>query len=145
MQPQNDSNPLLVRLFVVRRAEDRVGGAIGAYRRLHNVWDEPLAGHVVVVLELLARVLRVPPQVVVGAVMDPLELLPAEGEEELDVRRRGGVMRPLVLGVLAEMQPVGGDAQRAVPPHPLLFPLLEEPWRVIRTAEVLHLHLLELT
>jgi hypothetical protein len=46
-------------------------------------------------------------QVEVAAVVDSLQLLPSEGELELDVVRRAGVMRELVRRVLVEPQPVG--------------------------------------
>ena len=54
-------------------------------------------------------------QVEVAAVVDALELLPAEREAVLDVDRLLGVVRQLVRGVLAEAQPLRGHAVALVP------------------------------
>ena len=86
-----------------------------------------------------------PPQVVVGPVVDAFELLPAEREAEFDVHGARRVMGALVLRVLAEAKELGGDTERTVPTHALLLPLLEDARSVGGAAEVLHLHLLELT
>ncbi len=57
------------------------------------------------VLEVLARRPGVIAEVEVAAIVDALELLPAEREAVLDVDRLLRVVGELVLGVLAEAQP----------------------------------------
>ena len=84
-------------------------------------------------------------EVEVAAVVDALELLPAEGEAVLHVDGLLGVVRQLVGGVLAEAQPRGRDAVALVPRAPCRQPLLEgRRGRLAGGHEVLHLHLLEL-
>src|SRR5919198_2751145 len=95
-EAEQDADALLVRLLVVRGAHDRVRRAVRADRGLDDVRDEALVRGVVEVAQILARIFGVTPQVVVGPVVDALELFPAERELELDVRRRGGVVRALV-------------------------------------------------
>ena len=63
-------------------------------------------------------------EVVVGAVGDPLELAPADGEPVLDVHGALGVVGQLVLAVLAEPQVLGPDAVALVPGEALLDPVL---------------------
>ena len=63
-----------------------------------------LVGRLVEVLELLARELLVPAEVEVAAVVDALDLLPAEGKLVLDVERRPGVVGQLVAAVLVPAQ-----------------------------------------
>src|SRR4029077_1695435 len=96
------------------------------------------------VLELLAGELRVPAEVVVGAVVDALELVPSEGKRELDVGRRGGGVRPLGVRVVAKTELLFRDALVEMPRQARLLPLVVEPRRIGGAAEVLHLHLLEL-
>ena len=97
------------------------------------------------VLELLAGELLVPAEVEVAAVVDPLDLLPAEGELVLDVERGAGVVRQLVGAVLVPAQPRRARGRASwCHCHPPLPPVLE-PLRVgARLDEELHLHLLEL-
>ena len=88
---------------------------------------------------------RVARQVEVAAVVDALELLPAEREAVLDVDRLLGVVRQLVRGVLAQAQPLRRHAVALVPGAALGQPLLERGGGLrLRPDEVLHLHLLEL-
>src|SRR5438094_5055768 len=141
---QKHACALLVGLLVVRGAEDGIGRAVRSDRCLDDVRDEPLVGDVVEVLELLPRKLGVAPQVVVGAVVDPFELVPPERERELDVGRRGRVMGALVVGVVAEAQLLPGDALLDVPQKARLLPLAVEAMGLGWAGEVLHLHLLEL-
>src|SRR5581483_9714859 len=96
VEAQDHAHALLVRLLVVRGAEERVRRAIGAHRRLDDVRDELLVRRLVEVAQVLTRVLRMAAKVVVGAVVDALHLLPPEREAELDVRGRGGVVRALL-------------------------------------------------
>ena len=65
------------------------------------------------------------PEVQVAPVVDALELLPAEREAVLDVDRLLGVMGELVGRVLAEAEPVRGDAVSLVPRRRRGQPLLE--------------------
>src|SRR5207247_276309 len=111
---------------------------------LDDVGQELLVRRVIAVAQVLAGELGVAAEVVVRAVVDTLHLLPAEWKLELDIRRRGGVVRALVGGVVAEPKPLRGDTQALVPLAPTRLPLLEEARRVRRAREVLHLHLFEL-
>ena len=84
-------------------------------------------------------------QVEIAAVVDPLELLPAEREAVLDVDRLLGVMGELVRRVLAQAEPRRRHAVALVPGPPPRQPVLEGGGRLgLRAHEVLHLHLLEL-
>ena len=83
-------------------------------------------------------------EVVVRTVVDALHLLPPEWELELDVRRRGCVVRALVGGVVAEPKSFRWHPEALVPLASPRLPFLEEARRVLRAREVLHLHLLEL-
>src|SRR5258708_6845596 len=83
-------------------------------------------------------------QIEVGAVVDALELLPAEREFILDVERVRGVMRELILAVLMPTQFLVSNPEPLDPIHPFRAPGLEP--LVLRAGfhEKLHLHLLEL-
>src|SRR2546430_5577372 len=144
LEAEHDTDALLVRLLVVRRAEDRVRRAIRTDRGLDDVRDEPLARRLIEIAEIFAGELGMAPEVVVGAVVDPLELLPAEGKLEFDVRRRGRVVRTLVGRVIAEAQLAQRDAVLHVPRPADPLPLVVETRRLSRRGEILHLHLLEL-
>src|SRR5207249_6185206 len=96
------------------------------------------------VLELLTRELLVARQIEVRAVVNALELLPAERKFVLDVVRVLGVMGELFLGMLVKAQLLRPDAQTPQPLHPLLTPELEPLEVRARLDEELHLHLLEL-
>src|SRR5205807_1284490 len=96
------------------------------------------------VLELRPRRIRLLRQVVVAAVGDALELGPADGVEVLDVARRRGVVRPLLLGVLAHAELRFAQAVAQIPLKSLLDPVRVPLRGLARRNEVLHLHLLEL-
>ena len=84
-------------------------------------------------------------QVEVAAVVDALELLPAEREAVLDVDGLLRVVGQLVRGVLAQPQPRRGHAEALVPRQPAREPFLEGGrGGLLGADEVLHLHLLEL-
>ncbi len=83
-------------------------------------------------------------EVVVAAVRDAFELLPADRVEVLDVARRAGVVRALRLVVLAHAKVDLAQTEVAVPGEPLLEPVLEPLRRLGGRDEELHLHLLEL-
>src|SRR5438132_5876341 len=143
-EAQEDARALLVGLLVVCGAQDGVRRAIRTDGRLNDVRDEALVGDVVEVLELLPGVFGMPAQVVAGAVVAPLELVPPERKSELDVRRRGRVMRTFIVRVVAEAQLLFGDALLDVPQKARLLPLVVETAGLGWAGEVLHLHLLEL-
>ena len=94
-------------LLAVGVDQERERGAVGAGGRLDDPGDEVLVGRLVEVLELLAGRLAVARQVEVAAVVDALELLPAEREAVLDVDRLLGVVGQLVGRVLAQAEPLG--------------------------------------
>ena len=85
-------------------------------------------------------------EIEVAAVVHAFDLLEAQRstEVELHVERGARVVRQLLLRVLVEPQPVFGEAEAAVPVHPLLLPVLEPLHVGARLDEELHLHLLEL-
>src|SRR5664280_163290 len=85
VEPQHDSLLAPDLLLPVGVDQEREGGAVGAGRRLDDPGDEVLAGRLVEILQVLARLLLVAAQVPVAPVVDPLELLPAEREAVLDV------------------------------------------------------------
>jgi len=144
MEAEDHSDPLFIRLLVVRRAEERERRPVRADRGLDDVGDEPLVRGLVEVLELLAGVLGVTAEVEVRPVMDPFELLPAERVVELDVEGPRSVMGPLVLRVLTEPEELVVAGEVSEPLTPRLHPFLVVARGVGRPAEVLHLHLLEL-
>src|SRR5207245_5869259 len=113
-------------------------------RGLDDVRDVALAGRGIQILELLAGELLVAREVEIGAVMDPLELVPAEGELVLDVVGLFGVVRELLRRMLVEAQLFGSDAQLHQPLHALGAPELEPLAVGAGLYEELHLHLLEL-
>ena len=132
-------------LLAVGVDQERERRPVGAGRRLDDPRDDVLVGRLVEVLELLARRLGVPRQVEVAAVVDALELLPAEREAVFDVDRLLRVVGQLVGGVLAQAEPLGRHAVALVPRAALRQPHLERLGRRgVGPDEVLHLHLLEL-
>ena len=113
MQPQDRARPAGDLLLVVGVAQEGEERAVDAERRLDHVRDVALL--VADPLERRARVLGVLAQVVVAAVRDALELLPADREEVLDVARRARVVRELVRVVRAHAQVRRADAEAEVP------------------------------
>src|SRR5439155_6029675 len=111
---------------------------------IDDVLNVALVPLIVEIGQVLARVLLVALQVVVGAVVDALELLPAEGELEFEVDRARGVVRELVLGVLALTQHRFGYAEIGVPAVALSKSAVVGAGGLAGVDEVLHLHLLEL-
>jgi hypothetical protein len=88
-------------------------------------------------------VLGVRAQVVVPAVVDPLELAPAERELELDVVCGLRVMGAFVLPVLVPAELLLGDAEAQVPIPAELAEVLEPLHGSAGLGEELELHLLE--
>src|SRR5215212_4356759 len=119
--------------------------AVGADGWLHDVGDVALARGLVEVREVLARVLLVLLQVVVGAVGYALQLRPAgEREVVLDVHAAGRVVRPLVVGLLALAEVLLIHTEVQVPVEALVDPVLVPLLIRAGLDEELHLHLLEL-
>ena len=103
-----------------------------------------LARGLVEVLELLARRRGVGLQVEVGAVGDALELVPAPGEEELDVGRGRRVVRQLVGIVVAQPQLVVRGCRGPGTSATARRASTRTTVGLVGRDEVLHLHLLEL-
>ena len=120
METEDHPHALLVGLLVIRSAEERERRAVGPDRGLDHVRNEALVRGIVEVLELLPRVLRVPLQVEIRAVMDAFELLPAERVAELDVEGLGRVVGTLLGRVLAEAEELVVLREVAVPLTPCL-------------------------
>src|SRR6185295_7386253 len=119
-------------------------GAVDAHRRLDHHRYVVLLGVGIGDAEVLAGILAVPRQIPVAAVVDALDLLPAEREEILDVDRRARVVGELVGRVRARAQPVVPEAELAVEREPLGLPVLEPLLALARVHEELELGLLEL-
>src|SRR5689334_12798498 len=132
-------------LLTIRIDEQRERRPVRAHRGLHNIRHvTPIVG-LIEVLQLLSRVLLVLSEIEIAAVVDALDLLEAKraAEVELDVERRTGIVRQLFLRVLMELQPLLGEAERAMPGHSLLLPVLEPLHISTRLDEKLHFHLFE--
>ena len=82
------------------------------------------------------------PQVEVRTRMDPLDLLEAEREFELDIGGRIGIMGQFV--VIVEPVMFVAEPKRTVPFHAGLAPMVEPFELLARAHEKLHLHLFEL-
>ena len=100
-------------VLVVGVDQERQHRAVGAGGRLDHVRDVALAAWPCRRTRASARVLGVLGEVEVAAVGDPLELLPADREQVLDVAGGAGVVRELVGVVGAQAQVVGADAELA--------------------------------
>ncbi len=104
MEAEHDAGLALDLLLAVGVRQQREGDAVRAGGGLDDVRQVALVGGLVEVLELLARELLVAAEVEVAAVVDALDLLPAEGKLVLDVERRAGVVGQLVGAVLVPLQ-----------------------------------------
>ncbi len=133
---------LVHKLLVVGLAQQREHGAVEAVGGLDDVGHEALGGEGVDVFELLAAVLLMAAEVEVGAVVGAVDLAPAEGEEELDVAGGLGVVRELLMVVVAQMLLRDAEGHKE-----LLAELLEVVVELAvgaGLAEGLELHLLKL-
>src|SRR5437667_2472079 len=144
MEAEHHARLALDLVLVVGVHQEGERRAVGARRRLDDVGEVALAPLLVEVGEVLAAVLAVPLQVEVGAVRDPLELGPAEGEGVLDVDARLGVVGELVAGVRAEAEAVALQAEADVPLEARVAPVVIPPLVLAGADEELELHLLEL-
>src|SRR4029079_17706347 len=113
-------------LFAVAVDEEGERGAIRTAGGLDDERDEVLLRGRVEVLEVLARLCLMTGQVEVAAVVDALELLPAERGAGLDVDRLPRVAGELVRGMLAEPEARLGHAVARVPAPAARQPLLED-------------------
>jgi hypothetical protein len=84
------------------------------------------------------------PEIVVAAVRDAFELLPANREQVLEVGGRARVVRQLVGVVRAHTEVRRPQPEIEMPVHALLDPVAVPLLGVGRRHEELHLHLLEL-
>ena len=84
-------------------------------------------------------------EVEVSAIVHAFDFLEAEGSAEIELHVEGGarIVRQFFLRVLMKLQPVLGEAEAAVPLHPLLLPVFEPLHVGAGLDEELHLHLLE--
>src|SRR5947209_8535761 len=89
-------------------------------------------------------------QVVIGAVGDTHQLvpllfliLPLRKVAIQNVNRPLSVMSKLILALLVELEVLSRDAERADPLLKVLDPRLMKTCRILRPAEILHLHLLK--
>src|SRR5579859_5202137 len=86
-------------------------------------------------------------EIEVAAVVDAFDFLRTEGsaEIELDIERRARVVREFGGGVLMEFETSGIEAERMMPFHPLVLPVLERLHVLARLDKKLHFHLFEFT
>src|SRR5450432_1926435 len=87
-------------------------------------------------------------QIIFAAMRDALELAEIRRGERifiLNVHRHLGIMRQLILFMIAESQVAFSHAQRSPPFHAFIFPEFVPLLRFIRMAEPFHFHLLELS
>src|SRR5207253_5401850 len=143
MKPEEDAFAVADDLLVVGVAEESEHDPVDRDGRLD---DERRVARPVGVdpLELRSRLASVLCQVVLAAVRDPLELLPADGEEVLEVARREGVVGAFVGIVLADAEVVLTEPEIEVPAAASVDPVAVPLVSVTRRDEELHLHLLEL-
>ena len=144
MEPEHDARLALDLVFVVGIEEEGEGRAIGPGRRLDHVRQVTLAPLLVEVAQVLAAALGVTPEVEVGAVGDPLELGPREGEPVLDVAARLRVVGELVGPVRAHAESLRRETEVGVPAQALFAPVFEPGVVLAGPHEELELHLLEL-
>ena len=131
-------------LLVVGVHQEGQGHAVGAQGGLDDVGDIVLVLLLVEVGEILAGVLLVLLEVVVGAVGHAPQLAPAEGEHELEVGGGLGVEGQLLGLVVAQAEVLLLQAQIHQPLAAELPPVLEPLQIGARLAEELQLHLLKL-
>ena len=81
------------RLLVVRLAEDGEHQAVCADGVFHDVRDILFVGDRVEIEHIPARKFLMAGKIVIRAVMNAVEFLPADGEEVLDIARRFRVVR----------------------------------------------------
>ena len=130
------------RLLGIGRRHHLQEHAVHADRRLDHIGYIAFTRLRIEVLQLLARKLLVAAQVEVRARVDALDLLEPEREVVFDVRRGVGVVGQFV--VVVEAVVIVAEAQRTVPGHAGVLPLVPPLHFGSGAHEELHLHLLEL-
>ena len=145
MQAEHDADVAFADgLLVIRFDHQRERDSVRAERRLDDVGHIFLVRFGVEVFKRLAGMFAVLTQIEVGAVGDAPELAPAEGEEVLEIGGRLGVVRQLLLLVLAELEVFRLHAEGVEEVAAVALPVVE-PFKVgAGLAEELQLHLLEL-
>ena len=144
MQAQHHAHVALSdRLLVIGVAEKRQRSAVGAERRLDDIGDVLLIFLLIEILHLDAGVLLMRFEIEIRPVGHAPQLSPAEREQELEVRRRLGVMRQLLLGMVAQAEVLLLHAQRKQPVAAVAAPE-REPFEVgSGLAEKFEFHLLK--
>ena len=130
-------------LLIISRAQEGQDDTVGAQGRLDDVRDVSFLLLVVKVGHVLAGLVLVLGQVVIGTVRDAPEFAPAEGEEELDIGGRSGIEGKLFLVVVTQTHLFRLHAQGDQPVLAEVLPV-SEPFKVcVRLAEEFHFHLLK--
>ena len=135
---------LVHHFLVIGLHQQGQGHPVRAERRLDDIGDIVLVLLLVEVREVLAGVLLVLAQVVVGAVRHAPQLAPAEGEEVFEVRGGLGVEGQLLGLVVPEAEVFLLHVQANQPVVAVGPPVLEPLQVRVRLAEELQLHLLKL-
>ncbi len=130
--------------FVVGVAEEHEEAPGETRGGFDDEGDVPFVAVVLVdILQVLAGVLHVPGKVVVGPVVNPFQLLPAHGEEVLDVVGVLGIVGQFIRTVAVPAEVVHFNAQFLVV-GPAAFPPGVEPFFVgAGFYKELHFHLLK--
>ena len=131
-------------LLVIRVAQHGQHAALHAEGRLDDIGDVALVRLGVEVGQILAGGLLVLGQVVIRAVGDAPQLAPAEGEQELEVRRGLGVEAQLLGVVVAQAEVFVLQADTEQPVMAERAPVVEPLEVGAGLAEELQLHLLKL-
>src|SRR5215204_789875 len=98
-------------LFAIRIHQKCESDPVSTCRCLYDERQVALVLRLIEVFELLARVLLVPAQIEVPAIMDPLDFLPTERELILDVERCSCVVGQFASRMLVPLQLCWGEAK----------------------------------
>ena len=132
-------------LLIVSVNEECKSNSVCAERGLYNVRNVVLVGLGVEVRHILAGVLLMLTEVVIGSVRYSPKLAPSEGEEELEVGGSLGIEAKLVGIVIAKSEVLASHTEVEEPLVTEVLPILEPLEVGAGLAEELKLHLLELT
>src|SRR5215203_1520294 len=111
VEPEYHPRLTLDLLFAIRIHQKRESDPVSTRRCLYDERQVALVLRLVEVFELLARVLLVPAQIEVPAIMDPLDFLPTEWELILDVERCSCVVGQFASRMLVPLQLCWGEAK----------------------------------
>ncbi|CAN4006139.1 SAM-dependent DNA methyltransferase, partial [Dysosmobacter welbionis] len=131
-------------LFIVGFHQQGQGHPVRAQGGLHHIGDIVLVLLLIEIGQILAGVLLMLGQVVVGPVRHTPQFPPAEGEQILKVRSGLGVETQLLGLVIPQPQILLLDVQALQPVVAVRPPILEPLQIRVRLTEELQLHLLEL-